>query len=249
MKKRYFFKAFIICGLWTVVCGLNHCYAFSLTDAHRDYIRGDYEEAIGKARSLKETDKTLYFLGLVYIKTGNYSKARPFFRKLIKSFPNSGFCGQGMIKLADTYFLQKDYSNAWELYKGIEERRPSLNNMPLVLLRLAQIASRQGNWEEKKKYLKLIKKKYPESSEIKFVSVLEEWGDFFIIQVGAFSDKKNALSLRAELEKDYHVYIAEDKKGSFPLYKVRVGKFKDRYETQKVFLKLRDEGYPARIYP
>jgi tetratricopeptide (TPR) repeat protein len=236
-------KVIILFGLWTMVCG------FSLKEAQKDYLVGNYSEAIRKARSVRETDESLYFLGLVHTKTGRYQRARNYLEKLIRTFPKSQFNELGLIKLADTYFLEGNYEKAKTLYKRIEKDYFFSDFTPVVLLRLAQIASRQGKWQEKNEYLKMIKQKYPESSEMKFVKALEGYGDFFTIQVGAFGEKRNAFLLREELREDYKPYIVEDKKGNYPVHKVRIGKFKKRYDAEKTANALRNQGYPARIYP
>lgn len=243
-RKRTLFLA-ILC-----FCFTTYAWGLSLEDAQEDYLSGDYQAAVNKARRLRETDQSLYFLGLTHIKTADYAKARVYLRKLIKRFPDSELHDAGMMKLADTYFLQKDYDNAAELYKAIESRCPKLDNKALLFLRQAQIASRQGNWEDRKKYLKLIKSKYSNSPEMKFVEVLESYGDFFTVQAGAFSEKKNALSFAEELTgKNYPADIFEDRKGPYTLYKVRVGRYKSRYEAEKISSQLMNEGYPVRIYP
>ena len=154
-----------------------------------------------------------------------------------------------MLKLADTYFLQGDYKEAKKLYIEITRKYPALNKITAVYLRLAQIASRQGDWAGKRQYLELIQGRYPQSSEMKFVKILEDYGDFFTIQVGAFSEKKNALALSEELNKDYTTYIVTDTKGNYPIYKVRVGKYKNRYDVEKVASQLLNKGYPTRIFP
>ena len=236
----FFFLTFVLC---------SPVYSFSLKDAQKDYVQGNYEEAIRKAQSLKHDDETLYFLGLTYTKIGDYSKAQNYLNKLIKLFPNSYLHSQSLVKLADTYFLQKDYPHARDLYLEIVKKYPNLNNMPVVYLRLAQIASRQGDWGNKRKYLNIIKNKYPKSAEMKFVKILDDYGDFFTIQVGAFSQRKNALALSEELKQDYKCYIVDDSKGNYSVYKVRVGRFKDRYEVEKVANQLMNEGYPVRIFP
>lgn len=223
--------------------------ALSITDVHKEYLYGNYEEAIRKAKDLKESDEKLYYLGLSYIKIGSYSKARTYLRRLIRRFSSSQFYELGMIRIADTYFLEKDYSKAKDLYLEIEQRASSEDFMPAVLLRLTQIASREGRWEEKGKYIKRIKSKYPKAAEMKFIKVLEALGDFFTIQVGAFNIKKNALSLAEELKGEYSSYIVREKKGRYLLYKVRVGRFKNRYDAQKVSSRLLNDGYPTRIYP
>ncbi len=237
------FKTFIICLFLPVICGL------SLRDAQKDYLLGDYSEAIRKARALRETDASLYFLGLAHIKTAEYLRARGYLGKLTRNFSRSQFYESGLIKLADSYFLEGNNQKAKKLYQKIEKEHFFSGNMSLVFLRLAQIAARQGNWEEKNEYLELIKKKYPQSSEIKFVKRLMSYGDFFTVQVGAFSSLKNARTLREDLKPSYQSYITEDKNSKVTLYKVRVGKFKKRFVAEKTAKELSKQGYPARIYP
>lgn len=249
-KVKFALKVFLVCSLLSAVYGLNvSAWALSITDVHKEYLFGNYEKAIRVAKGLRESDETLYYLGLSYIKIGAYSKARTALGRLIRRFSDSLFYEPGMVKLADTYFLEKDYSRAKELYLEIEQRSSSEDFMPAVLLRLTQIASRQGKWDEKAKYIKRIKSKYPKATEVKFIKVLEALGDFFTIQIGAFSVRKNALSLVEELRDEYSPYIVKEKKGSYLLYKVRVGRFKNRYDARKVSSRLLNDGYPTRIYP
>jgi len=222
--------------------------AYSLVDAQEDYLRGKNESAIEKAQSLRENAESLYFLGIAYIKTGNYPKARYYLNRLTQRFAYSDFYEQGLAKLADTYFLEKQYPDAEKIYKKILREQRFKDVLSVAYLRLAQIASRQGNWDEKNNYLKLINEQYPNSPESGFAKMLEEW-DYFTIQVGAFSEKNNALSLKKELEAKYQSYIVEDKEDQYPIYKVRVGKFKKRDQTENVAHQLLESGYPARIYP
>ena len=223
-------------------------WAATLADAQRNYLLGNCQEAIKNAKGLRETDRSLYFLGVAYIRLANYSTARVYLRKLIKGLANSFLYNQARLKLADTYFLQSDYTNAKQLYESIKEDNPS-DIIPFVLLRLAQIASRSGDWDSKWKYLNIIKAKHPDSSVIGFVKTLEGYGDFFTIQVGAFAEKINAKALVGILNQEYSAYIVDDVKNGQAIYKVRVGKYKTRHQAQEVLEKLLDKGYPAKIYP
>lgn len=224
-------------------------FSFSIDNAYKDYLLGDYQGAIDEALKLRQNDQVLYFLGLSYLKLGSYSNARIYLSKLLKRFPDSQFYQEGFLKFADTYFLDKNYQEAKTIYEKIIRKYPSFNFLPTVYLRLAQIASKEGRWSEKQKYLKIIKSKFPKSCEMQLVKVLESYGDYFTIQVGAFSKQKNAASLRKELEGKYPVYIVHDKKNGLDIYKVKVGKFKERDQVQQVYQRLRNQGYPARIYP
>lgn len=241
MKKVYLLFALLIIS--------GGVYSMSLDEARQDYLYGDYQEAIKKAQGLEENDEVLYFLGVSYIKMGEYFQAKASLGKLLKKFPQSSLNEQAVIKFADSYFLDKNFFEAKNMYQDALKKYSSSRFQPLLNLRLAQIASKEGNWEEKQKYLSVIKNKYPDSCEMEFVNALEAYGDFFTIQVGAFSTEKNAESISQELRAKYQVYIVKDSNADSPLYKVRVGKFHERDKAEKIYLELLDQGYPACIYP
>lgn len=224
-------------------------YPSSLDEAYKDYLSNDYEEALQKAKSVQRNDEALYFLGLVYTKIGNFPQAREYLMSLTTNYPRSKFYEQGMIKLADTYFLEGDLPRAQQLYENIGKKTSASNYSSLIYLRLSQIAEKEGRWEDKKRYLNILKEKYPSSSELIITDTLKDRGDFFTIQVGAFSDRRNAVNLKNDLDNKYDVYIIEDKSGSYVLYKVRVGKFKDRKEAERMWGRLVKHGYPAKIFP
>jgi tetratricopeptide (TPR) repeat protein len=237
-----------------VLCAMLFAISFSafsasLSDAYKDYLNNDYEEALIKAKHLQENDEVLYFLGLTYIKIGNYPEARDYLIKLTKDYPRSKFYEQGLLRLVDAYFLEANFVKAKSSYEEILKKYPYGNYQPLVYLRLIQIANKEGNWQDKKIYLAKLKEKYPQSAEVHFLDSLDNQEYFFTIQVGAFSNIKNSLSLKGELANKYDVYMLDEKREGTMLYKVRVGKFKDRKEAERVCGRLIKQGYPARIYP
>ncbi|MBU1122046.1 MAG: SPOR domain-containing protein [Candidatus Omnitrophica bacterium] len=238
-----------ICVVLFLICFPFVAYPSSLNSAYKDYLYGNYEQAVETARRLRSDDEVLYFLGLVYMKTRDFSKARISLDRLIEEFPQSRVYESGVVKMADTYFLGGYLSKAKSLYKEIEANGRCSNFMPLVYLRLAQIYSKEGAWDNKNKYLRLLRARYSNSSEMKFVKILEAAGDFFFIQVGAFSDKDNAEGLKGELKNDYPVYIDEEIKSGYTLYKVRIGDFQERNKVEAISSALMQKGYPARIYP
>jgi len=240
-----FSASILILLTFFVVIIPTSAFALSLSDVQKDYLYGNYEEAISKAENLNETPDVLYFLGLAHIKMGNYSIAREYLRKIIKKDSRSKFYGQALVKLADTYFLQEKLDKAYQLFSEIKLCSMNLSNMPVVILRLAQISSRQGNFNNKRKYIKLLKEQYPQSAEIKYADILENYGDFFTVQVGAFIEKRNALALVKEFQDSYDIYIDKSQN----IFKVRVGKYSSRSQAQNVTLEFLDKGYPARIYP
>jgi tetratricopeptide (TPR) repeat protein len=225
------------------------CFSYPVAGAYEEYLFGDYHQALRKAKSLRENDESLYLTGLIHFKIGEYEKAKPFFRKAIKKYPRSKVYDSALLKLADCYFLDGEYPQAKKLYNDILEKDPSFRYLPIVYLRLAQVASKQGSWNDKAKYLRKLKSNFPNCQEAGYAKILESYGNYFTVQVGAFSTLKNAQTIKDELSSKYPVYIVETPRRKFTLYKVRIGKYNSRSEAERVFIRLLEDGYPARILP
>jgi len=231
-------------SLWATSININEIKKF--------YICGDYNEVIRLCLDRlkqKTDDETLYFIALSFSRLGNYPYARTYFRTLLKKFKDSHYHKKSLVKLVDTYFLEGNLIKAESLYKSIIEKYPRIDYKPLIYLRLAQIYAKKGEWDKMHKYINIIKTNYGNSFENQLAQRLEKRGDFFTIQVGAFSKKINALKFARELRSKYPVYVIREKEGELDLYKVRIGKYKDRDTAEDIFKKLLEEGYPARIYP
>lgn len=68
------------------------------------------------------------------------------------------------------------------------------------------------------------------------------------IQVGSFRDESNARRLKMALELNYkNVYIMEANVGGAKYYRVRVGKFNNNADAQKIGNALANEGYNVLI--
>jgi len=226
--------------------------ADSLDEIKKSYIYGDYNEVIRLCLDRleqKTDDGTLYFIALSFSRLGDYTAARVYFRRLLKEFKGSSFYEKALVRLVDTYFLEGDLTKAETLYKSIIKKYPQIAYKPLICLRLAQIYAKKGHWDKMHHYINIIKANYRGSFESQLAGRLEKRGDFFTIQVGAFSKKANALSFARQLRHKYPVYVVGEKENDFTLYKVRVGKYKNRNTAEKIFNSLLNDGYPARIYP
>ncbi len=219
-------------------------------DVYRSYLLETYSDCVQKLKRFNmDNDRKMYLMGLSYLKLGEYQKARNCFRKIIKEFKDSKFYPIAYIRLGDAYFLEEDFKKAEIVYDLILKKQIASFYLPLLYLRKAQVCAKQGRWREERKFIGLIKKNYPQSIEKKYAQLLEDRGYFFTVQVGAFSHKKNALNLVKELKESYPVYIVEEVFDGLKLYKVRIGKFKERSLAEKIYSELIEKGYPAHIYP
>ena len=224
-------------------------FADNFSDAAKDYIYGDYQDSLTKAQLFRGDPQGMYLVGLNDLKLGDYTKERECFKTVAVSNTHSILVDQARIKIADTYFLEKNYPAAKKEYLALKNSPVASNFLPLFYLRLAQIASKEGNWQEKSDYLNKIKMQFPQSVEMKFADLLQTHGDFFTVQVGAFSSLENAESIRNDLKGRYDTYLAKDVRSSLTIYKVRVGRFVQRSAAEAACEKLVSEGYPAIVYP
>ncbi|MCM8773139.1 MAG: SPOR domain-containing protein [Candidatus Omnitrophica bacterium] len=258
---HYLFKIFLDSMVRLILRYLLFCliliyplfsHADTLSKVKESYLRGEYNEA--KFFCLDELKNNLnanilYFAGIICTKLGEFSEARSYFRRILQDFKDSKVYEHALIKLADTYFLEGNWERSEGLYKDILNRYPHINYKPRVYLRLAQVSAKRGNWEDKNKYLKILRENYYNSVESKIAEELQKMDNFFTVQIGAFSNRSNALALLKEVSYKYPAYLVEDRQESSIFYKVRVGKYVDRLQAERVFYKLKEEGYPARIYP
>lgn len=242
MKKQ------IILALALMIVSIS-AFAAGISDVQKEYLDGNLDEALVLAKKLPENDETLYYLGLIYIKIGNYPESRSYLLKIMENFKTSPYYEQALVKFADTSFLENDLPRAKQLYGELEKKGASFGYLAVVYLRLAQIANKEGSWQARDTYFDLLRAKYPDSAEMTLARTLKDDSDFFTVQVGAFGEKKNAAALLQELQPKYEAYILTERKNNLTLYKVRVGKFKDRKLAQEASYQLIKQGYPARIFP
>ena len=243
---KYFYALIFLTVLLLAAVPL---YADIFSDAQKDYIYGDYQDSIDKLERLKGNQAAAYLLGLNYFKLGDYGKAREYFSIVIRLGGRASFNDEAMIKMADTYFLEKNYIKAKSQYLYLLQSSKASNFLPIIYLRLAQIASKQNDWSTRNQYLNKIKTQFPKSAEMKYVTILESYGNYYTIQVGAFGSVENARAIQEDLRSRNDVYIVKENKGDMTIYKVRVGKFSTHEQAEKICNRLTEAGYPAIIYP
>lgn len=78
-------------------------------------------EAVADAnRYLKEARTRLarkcYESGIVYIRIGDFGSARTYFQKVIDDYTNTDFAADATYQIAETYYQQKDWDKAGELF-------------------------------------------------------------------------------------------------------------------------------------
>ena len=249
----------LLFGILYFVFGfLNIVYALNLDKAKVYFLKGDYKQSILEGEKIlanvgqsRDLDQLYYILGLSYMKDGNYLRASDIFEIILKEFKESKFKEEAKLGLADTYFLRSDYNKAQGCYKELMDENPRTRLRPIIYYRLSQIGFKKGDTQTAKAYLDKLNQDSPLNLETKINKELYSLSDiYYTVQVGAFSNRRNAQNLSQKLiQKGYPAYVEETSAQDKVVYRVRAGKFKLRQEAQELENKLTQEGYPTKIYP
>ena len=242
-----------------ILFSFTPAYSANLDELKNNFLKGDYTLAIKEGeRLLSEShndeglDELYYFLGLSYLKDGNYLRASDIFEIIINEYPKSVYKFEAELGLADTYFLRADFNEAMRRYERLLSGAGTKKDFtPLIYKRIAELSVKSGNTQKAQEYKGKLAKEYPETlKQLDNQELLLSNDIFYTVQVGAFSSQANAQRLKDKLAlKGYDAYVEELTSGSKVSYRVRIGKYKDRTQAIENKEKLSSEGYPTKIFP
>ncbi|MFA5276677.1 MAG: SPOR domain-containing protein [Candidatus Omnitrophota bacterium] len=226
------------------------------------FLKGDYhcaiiegERALGNNIDKQHSDELYYFLGLSYLKAGNYLRASDIFAIVINEFKESPFKDDAALGLGDTYFLQGNLDKAGDYYSDLLKNNPQSKLKAQLYYRLSRIAFGKGDAVSGQAYADKLALEFPLNPEgLANNDIFPQTGKvgfFYSVQVGSFSSGANAGNLSSILtNKGYPAFVEEgSSKGNEKIYRVKVGRFSNRQEAALINDKLIQEGYPTRITP
>lgn len=242
---------------------LSTCaYCLDLDKAKIYFLKGDYKGGIAECEKLmaksthsKGDDELYYILGMGYLKEGNLLRASDIFEIILKEFKESSFKEEAILSLGDSYLLRGDFEKAQAYYEDLIKTNPRTRLLAQVYFRLSQAGFKKGDIGQGKEYLGKLKRDFPLSPESRMEADLPVFQDgvseiYYTVQVGSFSNSRNAKNLAQALtKKGYAAYIQEVNSSGGTSYKVRVGKSRFRQEALDLESKLAQEGYPTKVFP
>jgi len=240
-----------------------HAVASDLDSIKIYYMKGDYksaivegERALSKSGSSDGLDGLYYILGLSYLKDGNYLRASDIFEIILNEFKESKFKEEAKLGLGDVSYLRGDLDKAQSYYESILDANPHTKLRAKIYYRLSSVAFKKGDTEKGKLYGDKLSAGFPANSEgiaaDEMLPAVPKPAEFFYtVQVGSFSNSRNAHNLCAILvRKGYSAFVEDGLSArSAKVYKVKVGRLKTRREALDLEKKLVREGYPTKVLP
>ena len=254
--KRFFVFLFIIFVVIFPVAGFAQDNRMS--DLEAMIIQEDYKKANDTAKDLLKTAlpandavQVEYYLGLSYLRLGDYAQAYDLFKKVLGQRPATELYEKADIGVIDALYMQGYYENALKEATSLMGRHPKSEMMGLIYLKAARSSLKLARWTKAKEYLQKIIKEYPDSFESRVARQLLDEKQYFTVQVGAFTEQARAERLVKELiQRKEYAYIVETKSPDGKnFFRVRVGQMTALKDAQALESKLSGLGYPTRIYP
>jgi TolA-binding protein len=165
------------------------------------YAAGKYQDAIARYNNISQDDrelfgKAIYGKAYCYLNSGRYDQAAAQFSEFLKKYPNNKNAQDARIRLADSYYGNKNYAAASGIYRELFSGARIQVDNPHLYYQYAQSLYRGGKTEEAISRLFELRDKYPQSDYASRAYYLIGWIYF---QKGdynrAVSQYKNTLSL------------------------------------------------------
>ncbi|MEJ2323176.1 MAG: tol-pal system protein YbgF [Nitrospirota bacterium] len=115
----------------------------------------------------EETPEDFYEKALVEFKNNDYQKARAMMSEFIRKYPENPLAGNAQFWIAETYYSEKDYTDAILAYEDLLQKYRGHNKVPAALLKQGFAFLELGDEKAARGILKELVANYPDSEQAK----------------------------------------------------------------------------------
>lgn len=207
----------------------------------------DYQRLIRTYPNSSLVPDALYWLASSKLAIGAADSARFYFHRILEEHGQSLMVPWAQLGLVDAHFIAQGFYQALIQCQAFLEYYVDSPLLPIALYRLAEIHEALGERDKAKEVLQRLLQSDPTTFQSEQARrQLTEWGwtghrrepvqeteeNTFTVQVGAFSNRVNALNLQAELVKlGYQAEVVKKEDSHRVLYLVWVGSYQSREEA------------------
>jgi TolA-binding protein len=132
------------------------------------YAAGKYQDAITRFSMISQEEKELYSRALygkayAYFNAGRYDQASALFADFIKKYPSDKNIQDARLRLADSYYGNKNYAAASGIYRDLFSSGKMQLNNPHLYFQYGQALYRGGRAEEAIARFHELRDKFPQS--------------------------------------------------------------------------------------
>jgi TolA-binding protein len=223
----------------------------------------DYQKLLRTYPDSDLATESLYWLASSKLAIGAPDSARFYFHRLLDDYGESPMVPWAELGLVDALFMAQGFSLARAQCRVFLEAHPQSTLLPVALFRFAEIHEALGEREAAQGILRQLVDDYPDTYQgDQARRQLTEWGELigkseepevqeggYTVQVGAFSNRANALNLETQLRTEgYQVEVVKKAGQHRSLYLVWVGLYGSREEAlREAQLLEKQRGLPYQI--
>jgi tetratricopeptide (TPR) repeat protein len=230
-----------------------------LAQGQECYERNDYAGAIQQLNYFlrevsegPEVAQALYVRGMSNAQAGHRQQAYEDLRRCVTVPSRADIAWRTYFVLGTLHFEDEQWSLAAESLRAAADRMAAEPPKDLALFRLGLCRERMGQWQAAlNAYTELVRTfgsgVYVAAAQRR----LELRADHFAIQCGAFRERANAETLRADLNgKALDAYIQEEFRGRTAMYIVLVGRYASYDDARAQLAMIKQQFVPdALLWP
>ena len=229
-----------------------------LREGQRAYDRKHFTEAIrmtslfvDDAGALPEAGRALYIRGLSHARSGKRSRAYADLRAAAGQSDDTDVIWRSEFALGELSFEDGDWAGAERGYSAAVEAMRPIQPMDRGLYRLAVSAQRLGEWEQGRRRMEMLVRRFPRSPLADSARRILNYGPrYFSLQCGAFALSKNADALKRELAREnVSAAVRREARGGRRLYIVYSGRYPTYAAAQRGLTEIRSQVPDAIIWP
>lgn len=217
-----------------------------------------YRDLVKSYPESEYADDAAYWAASCHLVAERPDSALMDWRTFVAAYPNSDLHDWAILGIGDALFALNRYDEAISEYKRILQTSSARELKPSALYRLGQCYEYLKQSETARGYYDRIIEEYPQSLEGSSLTGQRErktdsphqGNQVYIIQVGAFAHKQNAIRLHDRLaRKGYEIeMVSKFRADGTQLHAVQIGTFTMKEDAQVVVERLeREERLQPRI--
>ena len=95
------------------------------------------------------------------LRDGNYAESADAFNQFLAAFSSSPLAGNAQYWLAETYYVQREFSAALPVFQGVADRYPESAKLPDALLKIGYCNYELGQFGEAENVLQRVAREFP----------------------------------------------------------------------------------------
>ena len=116
------------------------------------------------------SDQDNYQLAFDLLKNGNYMESAEAFGQFLAVFPSSPLADNAQYWLAETYYVQRQFTTALPTFQTVVDRYPDSTKLPDALLKIGFCSYELQQWDAAREALTRVAREFPETTAARLAS-------------------------------------------------------------------------------